>query len=69
MRSLNIKQLAERSNQVIASAILINYPAVAATATTILSGYFILATLTDCSISIILLNCAGSVPLLDLFYC
>ena len=69
MQSLDIKRLAERLSRGIVSAILIDCPAVAAAAATILSGYSILATSTDCSISTVLLYCAGSVPLLDLFYC
>ena len=41
MQSLDIKRLAEQLSRVVASAILIDCPAVAATAITILSGYFV----------------------------
>ena len=66
MQSLDIKRPAEWLSRVIASAILIDCPAVAATATTILSSYFVPAVLTDCSVSTVLSYCVGSVPLLDL---
>jgi hypothetical protein len=54
MQSLDIKRLAERASRVVVSAILIDCPAVAATATTIPSGYFIPTVLTSCSVSTIL---------------
>jgi hypothetical protein len=59
MQSLDIKRPAEQLSRVVASAILIDYPAVAATATTIPFGYFAPAVLTDCSVSTVL----------DLYYC
>ena len=64
MQSLDIKRPAERSSRVVASAILIDCPAVAAATTTILSGYFVPAVSTNCC-----LCCSKSVLLLDLFYC
>ena len=48
----------------VVSAILIDCPAVAATATTIPFGYFVPTVLTN-----YYLYCSRSVPLLDLFYC
>ena len=54
MRSLDIKWLAEWSSRVVASAILIDCPAVAAAVTTILSGYFVPTVLTNCSASTVL---------------
>ena len=54
MQSLDIKRPAEPSSRVVASAILIDCPAVAVAATTIPSSYFVLAVLTDCSISTVL---------------
>ena len=59
MQSLDIKLLAELLSWVVVSAILINCPAVTATATAIPSGYFIPTVLTNCSISTVL----------DLYYC
>jgi hypothetical protein len=64
MQSLNIKRLAEQSSRVIASAILIDCPTVAATAAAIPSGYFVPTILTNYR-----LYYSRSVPLLDLFYC
>ena len=51
MQSLNIKRLAEQTSWAVVSAILIDCPAVAATATTIPFGYFVPTVLTDRSIS------------------
>jgi hypothetical protein len=64
MQSLDIKRPAELLSRVIASAILIDCPTVAATAAAIPSGYFISAILTDYC-----LYYSRSIPLLDLFYC
>jgi hypothetical protein len=77
MQSLNIKRPAEPLSRVVASAILIDCPAVAATATAITFGYFVPAVSTDCylyrSRSVLLLDL---LDLLDrptaadrLFYC
>jgi hypothetical protein len=58
MQSLNIKRPAEPASRAVASAILIDCPAVAATATTIPSGYFVPTVLTNYSISTVLdLHC------------
>ena len=65
MQSLDIKQPAERSSQVVASAILIDCPAVAVAATTIPSSYFVLTVSTDCSV---LTDCSIS-TVLDLYRC
>ena len=54
MQSLDIKRPAESASRVVVSAILIDCPAVAATATAILSGYFVPAVSTDCSVSTVL---------------
>ena len=64
MQSLDIKQLAERSSWVIASAILIDCSTVAAAVAAILFGYFVPTVSTDYC-----LYRFRSVPLLDLFYC
>jgi hypothetical protein len=54
MQSLNIKRPAKSASRVVVSAILINCPAVAATATTIQFGYFVPTVSTNYSISTIL---------------
>jgi len=54
MQSLDIKRPAKRSSRVVASAILIDCPAVAAAATAIPSSYFVPAISTDRSISTVL---------------
>jgi hypothetical protein len=54
MQSLDIKRPAKQTSRVVASAILIDCPTVAATATAIPSGYFIPTILTNCSISTVL---------------
>ena len=64
MQSLDIKQPAKPASWVIASAILIDCPTVAAITATIPSGYFISTILTNYC-----LYYPRSVPLLDLFYC
>jgi hypothetical protein len=61
IQSLDIKRPAEPLSRVVASAILIDCPAVAATATAIPFGYFVPTVLTDCC-----LYRSRSVPLLDL---
>jgi hypothetical protein len=63
MQSLNIKQLAEPSSWVIASAVLINCPTIAVTAITIPSGYFVPTISTN-----YYLYYSRTVLLLDLFY-
>ena len=63
MQSLDIKRPAKPASRVIASAILINCPAIAAVAATIPSGYFISTISTN-----YYLYYPRSVPLLDLFY-
>ena len=76
IQSLDIKQLAERSSRVIASTILIDCPAITATATTIPSSYFVSTVSTDCSVSTVLdlpdavltaISASRSVPLFWLF--
>ena len=59
MQSLNIKRPAQSLSWVVVSTILIDCPAVAATATTIPFGYFIPTVLTNYSISTVL----------DLYHC
>ena len=54
MQSLDIRQPAERSSRVVASAILIDCPAATTAAVTIPSSYFALAVSTDCSASTVL---------------
>jgi hypothetical protein len=61
MQSLDIKRPAKPSSRVAASAILIDCPAVAATATAIPFGYFVPTVLTDCC-----LYRSRSIPLLNL---
>ena len=61
MQSLNIKRPAESSGRVVASAILIDWPAVAAAAAAIPFGYFVPTVSTDCC-----LYRSRSIPLLDL---
>ena len=65
MQSLDIKQPAKRLSRVIASAILINCPAVAVAATTIPSSYFVLAVSTNYSI----LTGRSISTVLDLYRC
>ena len=62
MQSLDIKRPAEQASRIVASAILINCPAVAAAATAIPSGYFIPTVLTNYRLYYL-----GSVPLLGLY--
>ena len=54
MQSLDIERPAEQSSRVIASAILIDCPAVAAAATAILSHRSVPTVSTDCYVSIVL---------------
>ena len=61
MQSLDIKRPAEQLNQVKASAILIDCPAVVAATTAVPSSYFVPTVSTDYC-----LCCSRSVPLLDL---
>ena len=62
MQSPDIKRPAEPPSRAVVSAILIDWPAVAAAAAAIPSSYFVLAVLTDCC-----LYRPRSVPLLGLF--
>ena len=62
MQSLNIKRPAEQASRIVASAILIGCPTVAATTTAIPSGYFIPTVLTNYRLYYL-----GSIPLLGLY--
>ena len=66
MQSFDIKRPAEPTSRAVVSAILIDWPAVAAAAAAIPLGYFVPAVSTGCSVSTVLSYCAGSIPLLDL---
>ena len=66
MQSFDIERLTEQSNQARVSATLVDCPTAATATTTIPFSYFVPAILTDCSVSTVLSDCVGSVPLRDL---